>query len=237
MRIRITLLLFQLIAVKIFSQEQLFSIALTAKLQSVSMSAGKESHFGELYLQTTIAGDVYIQSLPANGQQLMKRMEQNFAGYFFRAIEARYNETMIPAEWQNYFNGKELTALQLKLLGANAHINGDIWQAMRSSFSLAELKEIKPFYKNYNDPVTKVFDNLFENGIESDKRLRNLHLITFGLDKVCGRMMLHKWRNRQWKLAILSFENPGRFKRLKKRIDKKRNKIDQLIINRLRTAE
>jgi len=223
-----------LFSAKSFSQQQLLPAGLTAKLDSVRMSTGSEAHFGELYLKTTIAADAYIESLPGEGRILMKKLEQNFAEYFFHAIDANYNGAIIPEEWKNYFNGKELSALQLKLMGANAHINGDIWQAMTSSFSLEEIKMLKPFYKDYNKSIAKIFDDLFESAIEFDKRLRNLHSMTLGLDKVYGRMMLRKWRNRQLKLAIYSFYQPGKFKRLKKRTESRRKKLDNIIMKRLR---
>ena len=198
------------------------------------MSAGNESHFGELYLKTTISADTYIETLPEQGRILMKRLEQNFAQYFFRAIDASYNGSPVPNEWKNYFNGKDLSVLQLKLMGANAHINGDIWQAMSCSFTLEELKSLKPYYKNYNRSIAKVFDDLFESAIENDKRLLNLHSLTLGLDKVYGKMVLRKWRNRQLKLAINSYSNPKKFKRLKKQTETKMNKIDKVIMKRLR---
>lgn len=198
------------------------------------MSAGNESHFGELYLKTTISADSYIETLPEQGKVLMKRLEENFARYFFRAIDSSCNGDPVPNEWKNYFNGKDLSVLQLKLMGANAHINGDIWQAMTSSFSLQEIKSLKPFYKNYNRSIAKVFDDLYESAIESDGRLRNLHSLTFGLDKVYGKMMLYKWRNRQLKLAIYTYSNKKKFERLKRQTETKRNKIDKMIIKRLR---
>jgi len=147
---RFILILSILISAKGFSQQQLLSADITARLDNIRMSAGNESHFGELYLKTTISADTYIETLPEQGRILMKRLEQNFAQYFFRAIDASYNGSPVPNEWKNYFNGKDLSVLQLKLMGANAHINGDIWQAMTRSFSFEEIKLLKPFYKNYN---------------------------------------------------------------------------------------
>ena len=71
----------------------------------------------------------------------MKRLEADFAEYFFRAVNAHTMGTIVPPEWKNYFNGNGLSPLQLKLIGANAHINGDIWQALVNSFSLEEIKK------------------------------------------------------------------------------------------------
>src|SRR6185503_1662603 len=209
-----------------FSQQQLLSVALTTRLDSVRMGSGNERHFGELYLQTTILVERYMEALPGEGKLLVKRLEESFADYFFKAIEANNNSDEVPAAWKNYFSGN-YSPLQLKLIGANAHINGDIWQALTDNFSLQEIKQLKPFYKRYNRSITKTFDDLFKSGIRSDKRLHDLHIITLGLDKVYGRMIVRKWRNRQLKLAILKFEDPGKFNSLKKRIDRKRNRIDK----------
>jgi hypothetical protein len=141
----------------------------------------------------------------------------------------------VPEVWKNYFGGK-YSPLQLKLIGANAHINGDIWQALTDNFSLNEIKQVKPFYKKYNGPISKAFDELYKT-TGADTQLHDLHIITLGFDKVYGRMMLKKWRYRQLRLAILKFENPHRFNSLKKRIDKKRNRIDKMIIRRLDVKE
>jgi len=231
-RLLIILLVFT-ISFKSFSQQYLASSALIARLDSITMSGSKASHFAELYLQTTITADEYIQTLPPGAGQMMKRLEQGFAEYFFHAIDADNTGNEIPGEWENYFNGNKLSSLQLKLTGANAHINGDIWQVLTSSFSLEEIKKIEPVYKIYNKTINKVFTDLFESAIRSDKRLRNLHSITLGLDKVYGKMMLQKWRNRQIRLAKFNFEHPKKFERLKKRIDIKRERIDRMIIKRL----
>jgi hypothetical protein len=231
MRIRyIKVLAFFLIASKTFSQTTLLSTGLIVKLDSVRGGTDKASHFGDLYFKATIDVDNYIQSLPQEMQLLMKKLEDNFAAYFFLAADANNNGYTVPGVWKNYFNDKQLSSLQLKLMGANAHINGDIWQAIRSSFTLEEIQKLKPVYKNYGRSLNKVFDDLFQTGIRSNKKLHRLHLITFGFDKVYGKVVLHKWRKRQLKLAIFNFSDPNKFSRLKKRTDRKREKIDRMII-------
>ena len=188
--------------------------------------------FAQLYLQTTQSAE----SLSDQGQFLMKRLEERFAMYFFRAIDSNNNGAEVPDEWKNYFNGKH-SPLQLKLMGANAHINRDIWRVLTDNFSLAEIRQLTPFYKNYGRHIREVYDELFEQGIRSDKRLHDLHLVALGMDKVYGRMMLRRWRNRQLKLAILKFQDEDKFNTLRKKIDKKRIRIDKMIIRRLPVNE
>lgn len=229
---RLTLSLWLLIAISCFSQQQVLPLELVTKLDSVRMCTGKEKHFGELYLQTTHLAEKYIETLPDNDRQLMKKLEESFAIYFFRAIDSSNKNAEVSEEWRNYFNGN-YSPLQLRLMGANAHINGDIWQALAYNFSVEEIRRLKPFYKNYDRSIRKIYEGLFESGIRTDKRLHDLHVLTLGLDKVYGRMMLQKWRNRQMRLAILKFEDQDKFVTLKKKVDRKRNNIDNMIIRRL----
>jgi hypothetical protein len=235
-RKQLTASLWLLIALPGFSQQELLSAAVTTKLDSVTMCPGRERHFGELYLQATYLTDAYIETLPEQGKLLMKRLEESFVTYFFRAINANNSGIEIPDEWKNYFTG-DYSPLQLKLIGANAHINGDIWQALTENFSIEEIRQVTPYYRKFNKYIRRSFDRLFQSGRMSDKRLRHLHLITLGADKLYGKMMLKKWRNRQLRLAILKFEHPNRFAVMKKRIDKKRHRIDRMIIRRLQVNE
>jgi hypothetical protein len=221
------------VSFKCLSQQCLASSLLIAKLDSIAISGSTASHFAELYLQTTIAADGYIQTLSPKAGQMMKRLEQGFAEFFFQAIDADKTGNELPGPWENYFSGNKLSLLQLKLMGANAHINGDIWQALTCRFSLEEIRKMEPVYKKYSKTINKVFSDLFESAIQSDKRLRNLHLLSLGLDKVYGKIMLKKWRNRQLKLAVFKFQHPEKFERLKKRISSKKKRIDRMIIKRL----
>ena len=233
---RLAACLWLLTAIPGLSQQQMLLPALTTRLDSVSMCPGNERYFGELYLQATISVERYIESLSGQDKLLMRTLEERFAMYFFRAIDSNKKGAEVPDEWKNYFTGK-YSPLQLKLLGANAHINGDIWQALTENFSLVQIKQLTRIYKNYDRFIKTIYDALFEQGIRSDKRLHDLHWITLGLDKLYGRIMLRKWRNRQLKLAIFKFEDEEGFRLLKNKIDKKRNRIDQMIIRRLDVNE
>src|SRR4026207_81386 len=181
---QLTAPLWFLITLPVYSQQQSLSVAVATRLDSVTMGSGKERHFGELYLQTTRLVDVYIETLPERGRLLMRRLEESFVAYFLRATNANNSGSEIPDEWKTYFTGNH-SPLQLKLMGANAHINGDLCPALTDNFSVEEIRQIKPYYKKYNKYICKVFDELFQSGTGSDKRLRHLHLITLGFDKLC----------------------------------------------------
>src|SRR5262245_59001178 len=126
--------IFLLLQSNVSSQSQFIYAGLTSKLDSRRLGNGIESHFAGLYFKATVSVDVYIQSLPVEAQHLMMKMENKFADYFFQAVEANQNGSKIPIEWENYFSDKNFSSVQFKLMGANAHINGDIWQVFTSSF-------------------------------------------------------------------------------------------------------
>ena len=96
---QLTVFLWLLISVPAFSQ-QILSAGLTARLDSIAICSGKERHFGELYLQTTRLVDTYIETLPGDGRMLMKKLEESFAIYFFKAVEANNSDEEIPVVWK-----------------------------------------------------------------------------------------------------------------------------------------
>jgi len=230
---RVVLYFILIISTEIAAQKTSFNGNVLVKLDSINRMCGDEKYFAGLYYHTTILAEEYIKSLQITEQPMMKKLEQGFAGYFISAVEANYLGENIPAVWKNYLSGLSLSPVQLQLPGANAHINGDIWQAMHSAFSAEELKMMKPVYRRYNQSLDQIFSGLYSEIYASEKKLRLLHKLSFGLDKYYGRWMLHHWRNRQLNLAISSFENEKKINRLYQRTTNKKNEMDRLIIRRL----
>ena len=62
--------------------------------------------------------------------------------------------------------------------------------------------------------------------------LRFINGFTKGSAKLYGEWLIYNWRVRQINLAILSFENPEKFRKKLKVVDRKRLKIDRAILNK-----
>lgn len=205
------------------------SVALLARLDSVRQSHSVSKHFADIYFETTIGAVNYFSTADVRVQQLMERLELQFASYFFRAAEAYKLKEIIPPPWQAYYEDSNASSLRYILYGINAHINGDIWQALTTAFTAAEIEEIKPLYFAYYVELQKEYDTIYRRALSQNKKLKLLHTLTIGLDKVYGKVLLKRWRNRQVKLASLYFKDQVLFDKKLKKLQEKTRRLDRLI--------
>lgn len=163
----------------------------------------------------------------------MQRLENRFADYFFNAAAAYNSGAGMPVAWKNYYTDTSLTQVQYFLLGANAHINGDIWQALTSEFSLQELNQYKRFYYRYNKKLKEEILSIYDEAFNTVPKVRLLHAVSAGLDKQYGKLMLVRWRKRQMKISMLWFTDRDRFQIKLTSIRKKMAKLDKLVLQNL----
>ncbi|MEI9810137.1 MAG: DUF5995 family protein [Bacteroidota bacterium] len=145
-------------------------IALLKRLDSVRNSSSISRHFAEIYFQTTVNAVHFFSAADIKVQHLMERMETGFAGYFFRSANAYADNQVVPGEWKAYYKDKNAPSLQYILFGINAHINGDIWQALTNEFSQKELDELKTPYFLYYKQLLKEYRRVYESALASNGR-------------------------------------------------------------------
>jgi hypothetical protein len=205
------------------------SVTLLARLDSVRQSHSVSKHFADIYFETTIGAMNYFSRTDERVQQLMERLELQFASYFFRAAEAHQQKETVPRPWQAYYQDSCASPLRYVLYGINAHINGDIWQALTNAFTAPEIEELKPWYFAYHNELQKEYEIVYSRALAENKKLRLLHTLTIGFDKLYGKIMLKRWRNRQLKLAVLYFNDRALFEKKLKRLQGKTRRLDRLI--------
>jgi hypothetical protein len=216
-----------------FSQNNDAGLALLNRLDSVQNSSSVSRHFGMLYFKTTRKAILFFSKKDTSVQNFMQRLEQRFAGYFFTAAVSFNQKKEVPLAWKTYYADTSLTSIQYYLIGANAHINGDMWQALTSEFLFQELKDNKKFYYRYNRKLNEELFEVYNSAFESASGVRLLHAITLGLDKQYSKLMLVRWRKRQMKLSMLWFYNKARFKKKLSGVRKKMAKLDKLVLQHL----
>jgi hypothetical protein len=170
-----------------------------------------------------------LKSLDSVALQQIRKLELNFSDYFTKAC-CGYDSAKT---WNRYFNTPKVSLLQLKLLGINAHINGDLWKALRDSYSANEIKDISKTVFLFHQSLLIIYKRVYEDARKENRKLRILHAISFGLSKKYGEHLLTKWRKRQIKLAILYYFDKEKFERQLCRVKNKKDKIDRLILQRL----
>ncbi|MEI2737471.1 MAG: DUF5995 family protein [Chitinophagaceae bacterium] len=225
--------LFFLIPLLVFSQFNDTTIGLLRKLDSIRNSATVSRHFAGLYFNVTTGAMDYFSKEDKTVQHFMQRLENRFADYFFNAAAAYNSGAGMPVAWKNYYTDTSLTQVQYFLLGANAHINGDIWQALTSEFSLQELNQYKRFYYRYNKKLKEEILSIYDEAFNTVPKVRLLHAVSAGLDKQYGKLMLVRWRKRQMKISMLWFTDRDRFQIKLTSIRKKMAKLDKLVLQNL----
>ena len=226
-------LLFLLFPLILFSQVSDREIFLLKKLDSTRKTPVIASHFASLYLQTTISAVNFFEHDNDGVKKYIQRLETSFASFFFRAAEAYRLNTEIPKPWKAYFEDTTLSRVQYQLLGINAHINGDIWQALTTEFTLQEMLENERAYFVFNKGLTKEYRRFYEIAIGTDPKTHLLNNISLGLSRLYGKMMMVRWRKRQVQLAILYFSDPTRFENMLKKVQRKMEHINNMILHTL----
>lgn len=221
-------LIFFLAAGKAGAQKSAGTSNLMKRLDSVCHSNSIAGYFADIYFRTTDRAIDFFSGKD-EAAELIERLELRFASYFFRSADAYQNKADIPEAWKTYYTDSAAPSLRYILLGINAHINGEIWQALTSEFSLEEIRQLKQAYFSYNRSLKKEYNDIYASALASSSRIRLIHTISFGLDRWYGKQLLKRWRRRQMKLAELYYTDPDLFKRKLERLKVKMDRLNKLI--------
>lgn len=138
---KLLLILLLLFAAKTYSQPA-DSFNEIQAVDSIAQTKGTASVFAALYSKTMLEIEEQLKQLDFSTIRQIRKLEINFAEYFLKACHEFNNSKKTGEIWKAYFTIANVSPIQLKLLGINAHINGDLWQALKDSFSETEIKGI-----------------------------------------------------------------------------------------------
>ncbi len=143
---------------------------------------------------------------------------QNFAGYYFKALETFENGTAKPPEvWRIAFQSAKnprTHAVQLLVLGVNAHINYDLVFAL-SDMLASEWAQLSPEqhqvrYRDFcaiNAIINTTFDGVRDQIIDRyDPLVGELDKLLGPLDKWMTTLLISEWREEVWKHATRLLE-------------------------------
>ena len=149
-----------------------------------------------------------------------------FVPFFYKAHKNFVSKKPQKTPWQQYYTDTALNEMQYAFMGMNAHINGDMWEALKDKYSYDTLRKYKSSLIKFQKALNGIFDSAYVQSSKY-KKLRRLHIYTFGLDKPLGKRMVLNWRKRQIKTAMLWYSNPAKCKRKLVRIQKRMIKLDR----------
>jgi len=203
------------------------------QLDSIGKSSSFTRHFGELYFQFLGLVDNQLRKADTPTYRLVRHFQAVFARFYIDACDSFYQKKQIsdPA-WRTYFSDTTLTAAQYYLLGANAHLNGQLAEAIGNSYTPEEWKQLKKKYKLFNKCLNETYRYVFRETLRSSERTRWFHILSLGFDRITGSYYLYKWRKRQMRLTEYYFAGSVRYKKLFEKINSKKERIDKLVLTR-----
>jgi Family of unknown function (DUF5995) len=185
--------------------------------------------FAEMYIQSIAISNIYLHTLTAPQKEFITKFSSSFSNLFFEADRNFVSQKTIPKSWQFYYGNHNLNDLQYKFAGLNAHVNGDIWQALVTAHCYDSILRYRKTVINFQRSFDVFFDSIYKTTF-AYKKLQLLHRLTLGLDKHIGKKMVYRWRKRQVALALLWYSNNKKFFRVRKRIDNKMRRLNRFAL-------
>jgi hypothetical protein len=202
-----------------------------SQLDSIQHSNTIAKYFGGLYVNFLLTIETQLKSDDSTDKEMARKFEQVFAHYFIDASHAYETGHPIASPyWEAYFADTTLDILQYKLLGANAHLNGELWQALTYSFTAEEMKRFRPQFGIFRKTMNKLYTPIYREGYKENDKLLFLHIASIGTVKWVGNVYLYKWICRQMKLAQLYWAGSPRFERVLKRVERRKRFIDNIVV-------
>jgi hypothetical protein len=90
-------------------------------------------YFNELYLETTREVANELDAKGFEDPRFLARLDVEFAGLYFEAIEAADHAGQVPRAWDPLFDARrrrKIASIQFAIAGMNAHINYDLCLAL-----------------------------------------------------------------------------------------------------------
>jgi Family of unknown function (DUF5995) len=216
------------------TQPPSYSFRQLGQLDSLGKSSSISRYFGELYFHFLQLVEKKLEKADTSTQRLVRNFEAVFAQLYIDAAVAWQNHKPIslPA-WRAYFADTGLQPIQYKLLGANAHLNGGLAAAIAGSYTPGEWRILKKKYSLFNECLNKTYRLVFREALNTIPRARVLDMLSMGIDKTAGQYYLYKWRKRQMRLAKYWFAGSTKYQKLSAKINRKKEKIDRLVVTGL----
>lgn len=198
-------------------------------LYKIAGSQTISRHFATLYFNFGREADTFTAGQDAAAARFITAFEKNFAAYFFNAVQTAQEPAAQTFSWQRYYSRLDLNAFQYYFTGMNAHINGDMWQALVTAHSYDSIKKYRQALISFQRPLNIIFDSAY-TACRKYKKINQFHNLTLGLGKWYGKKMILHWRKKQIQLALLYYTNSAMFSRRLHKTYRKMKRLDAVVL-------
>jgi hypothetical protein len=215
------------------AQQPTYNAPLLNTLATIANTNTTAAHFAKLYYKAIEITNLHLHQQTPNEQAFIIKFEAAFAPLFFQSYDNYLNQKTQNSVWNTYYQHNNLNDLQYKFIGMNAHINGDMANALVTAHTYDSLLKYKSNLLKYQSHFNMFFDSLYYTTLQY-KKVKAIHLASLGFIKNIGKNMVYKWRKRAVNMALLWYKNPKKYNRLKKKTENYMNKINQLTLKWLK---
>jgi hypothetical protein len=222
-----------LLLIQTASAQPRYNAALLDTLQQIEQTRTTARHFATLYHKAIEITNGYAHSQPGSVKNFIFGFESSFGPLFFASYKNYCLRQPQSFSWQPYYRDSTLNPLQYMFIGMNAHINGDMWLALKNAYVYDTLYKYKNDLIRFQKVYNVFFDSIYST-TRQYKKVRRLHRLTLGLDKALGRRMVLRWRKRQVALALLYYRHPAQCNRRWQRVQRKMQRFNRFALHWLR---
>ncbi len=216
-----SLFTFIFICLSLFATAQpKYNTNLLDTLDLIAHSTTPARHFAKLYYRVIEITNAFADTFSENDKQFIFGFESYFGPAFFRSYKNYITKQPQEFSWQRYYADSTMNELQYQFTGMNAHINGDMWRALKDKYPYDTLVKYRSTLIRFQKVLNNYFDSIY-TGSGRYKKVRRLHWYTLGMDKYIGHYLILHWRKRQDRLAQLFYTDPKRGERKWRYIQKR----------------
>jgi hypothetical protein len=210
--------------------QRIYNANLLDTLQQISKTNTPAKYFAKLYYNAIAITNVYAATKPDSVRAFIFGFESVFAPTFFKSYRDFIAHKPQVFAWQRYYADTSLNELQYQFMGMNAHINGDMWLALKDKYSYDTLKKYRQSLLQFQKTLNVFFDSIYISS-KGYKKIKWLHLLTLGTDRIIGRRLILHWRKRQGQMALLFYSAPKKCVRKQTYLKKRMIHYDQFAVN------
>lgn len=136
-----------------------------------------------------------------------------FREAFLHAARAYQQHDSIPKEWAFYFSDSSRHPFTYWMLGVHAHILGDMPSILARTLSPQELLHHRRPFRRLNRIFDAQADWAIQQILGQQQRLYVWHRLSFGMDRILAKHIVHRWRAKAFRRAIRIHQHRAKFPR------------------------
>lgn len=212
---------------------QPYNTGILDSLEKIIKENDQSKYFAGIYCNAVRKTNEQAYTKNEELKKFVFDFETSFSHFFLEAHRLHKSGETMPDNWKPYYAKDSLNELQYMIIGINAHINGDFWRALVQTHSYDSIRKYKKGLIRFQSSLNFIIDSLYKEK-KQYRRVRAIHTVTLGLDKLLAHQMILNWRKKQVRLSLLYYRNHDRLDKKLKRLNKRTNRFNRFTVRWLR---